>query len=518
LTGASQATWGSPLNLHSGGGTDVFVLKLNSSGAYQWHTFYGSSNNDAGYAIAADAGGNIYLTGSSYAVGVPLNAHSGSLDIFVFKLDGSGEYQWHTFYGSSSGDAGQDIALDGNGNIHVAGYSLSTWGSPIDAYVGNVDIAVLKLNADTVMSCTYTLSSSADSFTSSSAQGSVALTPSNSSCSWTAVSNDAWITLTAGAAGTGTGTVSYSIAVNASESSRTGTIAIAGQTFTVTQSGAAPVCTFTLSSTAVSLSNSSATGGVTVTPSSSICPWTAGSSDSWITVTAGSTGTGTGIVTYSVSANTAASGRTGTINVAGQTFTVIQEDTAPSMDTVQKAYIGYYQRPADPAGQIWWADYLATHGGSLAAIIEAFANSDESRALYGEINSGNIAAVIDAIYQALFNRQADAAGRDWYVTEFNKGAFTAATIMLNVLYGAQNDDLVTLNNKLITANLFTKTIDPELDSSNFLATYAGDTDAVAARSFLGLVSSAASSVPTQSRITEYIKSYIADPGDAILTP
>ena len=75
---------------------------------------------------------------------------------------------------------------------------------------------------------------------------------------------------------------------------------------------------------------------------------------------------------------------------------------------------------------------------------------------------------------------------------------------------------MTLNNKLITANLFTRTIDPELDSSNFRATYAGNADAVAARSFLGLVSAAASSVPSQSQITEYIKSYIADPGDSLL--
>jgi hypothetical protein len=103
------------------------------------------------------------------------------------------------------------------------------------------------------------------------------------------------------------------------------------------------------------------------------------------------------------------------------------------------------------------------------------------------------------------------------VAEFNKGNFTAATIMLNVLYGAQNDDLVTLNNKLVTANLFTKTIDPELDSSNFLATYAGDADAVVARNFLSLVTSAASSIPTQSEVTEFIKSYIANTGDVILT-
>jgi len=225
-----------------------------------------------------------------------------------------------------------------------------------------------------------------------------------------------------------------------------------------------------------------------------------------------------GIVSYSVAANTTSGIRTATITAAGQTFTVVQHGAMTHFDTVQKAYIGYYQRPADPGGLIWWANNMTSHGGSLAAIIEAFATSDESQALYGEINSGNIAYVIDAIYQALFNRAADTAGRDWYVAEFNKGAFTAATIMLNVLDGAQNFDLVTLNNKLITSDSFTKTIDPELDGASFQTTYSGDADTVAARYFLSLVTSATSSIPTQSQITEFIKSYISDTGDPILNP
>jgi hypothetical protein len=56
-------------------------------------------------------------------------------------------------------------------------------------------------------------------------------------CGWTATSNDAWISITGGATGSGNGTVSYSVAAN-SGAQRIGTITIAGQTFTVTQSGA----------------------------------------------------------------------------------------------------------------------------------------------------------------------------------------------------------------------------------------------------------------------------------------
>jgi hypothetical protein len=53
------------------------------------------------------------------------------------------------------------------------------------------------------------------------------------------VSNATFITVTAGASGTGSGTVSYSVAANTATTSRTGTLTIAGQTFTVTQAGAA---------------------------------------------------------------------------------------------------------------------------------------------------------------------------------------------------------------------------------------------------------------------------------------
>jgi hypothetical protein len=190
---------------------------------------------------------------------------------------------------------------------------------------------------------------------------------------------------------------------------------------------------------------------------------------------------------------------------------------APSdyFDTVQKIYIGYYQRPADPGGLIYWAGRLDNAGGSFAEIIEAYANSAESQALYGTINSGNISTVVNGIYYALFGRNAEAGGLNYYVTGFNSGRFTAATIMLNVLYGAQNEDLQSVNNKLTAANLFTGTIDPELDGTNFQVTYAGNGDAIAARNFLALYATSVK-VPTQAETTAYIIANIADPRDILI--
>jgi hypothetical protein len=69
------------------------------------------------------------------------------------------------------------------------------------------------------------------------------------------------------------------------------------------------------------------TARVTVTASAG-CNWTATSNVSWITITSGSSGSGSGTVNYSVAANTSASARTGTLTIAGQTFTVTQQGVA----------------------------------------------------------------------------------------------------------------------------------------------------------------------------------------------
>src|SRR4030042_1487257 len=87
----------------------VFVppIQAGPSPTYAWHTFYGSTSYDYGRSIALDGSGNVYVTGYSDATWngpagqSPLHAHSGpnsNDDIFVLKLDSSGDYQWHTFY------------------------------------------------------------------------------------------------------------------------------------------------------------------------------------------------------------------------------------------------------------------------------------------------------------------------------------------------------------------------------------------------------------------------------------
>jgi predicted GH43/DUF377 family glycosyl hydrolase len=116
--------------------SNMLILKLNSNGAYQWHTFYGTTPSvdldDWAWDIAADAGGNTYITGGGTAWGSPLHAHHGSTDIIVLKLNTNGAYQWHTYYGSEQAlkvDAASGITLDRNGFIYVTGVGRPFLGS-----------------------------------------------------------------------------------------------------------------------------------------------------------------------------------------------------------------------------------------------------------------------------------------------------------------------------------------------------------------------------------------------------
>ncbi|HEX4945398.1 MAG TPA: BACON domain-containing carbohydrate-binding protein, partial [Blastocatellia bacterium] len=166
--------------------------------------------------------------------------------------------------------------------------------------------------------CTFTLSPANASFGTTGGTGSVAVTASASTCSRTATSNASWVTITSGASGTGDGAVGYSVAANTG-GSRSGTMTIGGQTFTVNQSG----CSYSLTYGSTSLPAGASTFTVTVTPNGSNCPWTASDNQSWIT-TSPTSGTGVGVVTFSLTANTGTASRTGTLTVAGSTINITQ--------------------------------------------------------------------------------------------------------------------------------------------------------------------------------------------------
>jgi hypothetical protein len=206
----------------------------------------------------------------------------------------------------------------GNGNGSV-GY-LATANTGAASQSGTLTIAGQTFTiGEPGIACSYSLSSAGASLASSGGAGTITVT-APSGCSWSAGANAGFLSVTP-TSGNGTGMVSYQAASNTGIANRAGTLTIAGQTFTITESGVA--CSYSLSSSSASLSSAGGAGTVMVTAPSG-CPWTASGGVGFLSITSGAVGNGTGSVGYLAAANTGPSSETGTLTIAGQTFTVTE--------------------------------------------------------------------------------------------------------------------------------------------------------------------------------------------------
>jgi N-acetylneuraminic acid mutarotase len=161
-------------------------------------------------------------------------------------------------------------------------------------------------------------------FTHAGGSASVTVTTSPG-CSWQSTSNADWITITSGANGTGTGAVDYTVAPNTGTGARFVRMTVAGKDYQVYQT-AAP-CQYSISPSSHSFTSAGWTGVISVSAPGA-CSWTATSNAPWITVLSISTTNGSGAVTYSAAPNVNGNPRSGTVTIAGLTFTVIQTEAA----------------------------------------------------------------------------------------------------------------------------------------------------------------------------------------------
>ena len=162
-------------------------------------------------------------------------------------------------------------------------------------------------------SCDYSLSSSSATVPADGGSGAVGVSAGDG-CPVAGTSFAQWLTV----ATKGGGLVYYSVSPNPGPA-RSGKILIGGLSFTVFQSAG---CSLSLSSASADFEVAGGSGEITVL--GSCASWTAVSHATWITVTSGTSGSGAGVVNYSVSANRSPYPRSAFIRVGGQPFTVNQ--------------------------------------------------------------------------------------------------------------------------------------------------------------------------------------------------
>ena len=139
---------------------DIFVAKLDSSGAAVWAKNFGSfgptpNPNIAVASIAVDGSGNTYLTGRFQGADLysPALTRIGSSDVYAIKMDSTGSVVWAKNFGGAGAAAyGNAIAVDGSGNVYLGGkFGSANLTTPALTSIGANDPFAIKLNSSGVL-------------------------------------------------------------------------------------------------------------------------------------------------------------------------------------------------------------------------------------------------------------------------------------------------------------------------------------------------------------------------------
>ncbi len=141
IAGGTQGTVGAGGNA---GRYDMFVAKYNSAGNQLWVRQRGSDQREFAYGAGCDAAGNIYLTGYTGA-DLDGNNNIGNWDIFLMKFDANGNWQWTKQDGTSQDDEGRALTVDSAGNVYIAGYVRGNFHGI--TRVGTADVFISKYNS-----------------------------------------------------------------------------------------------------------------------------------------------------------------------------------------------------------------------------------------------------------------------------------------------------------------------------------------------------------------------------------
>lgn len=144
---------------------------------------------------------------------------------------------------------------------------------------------------------------------------------------------------------------------------------------------------------------------------------------------------------------------------------------------IQKLYVAYFNRPADPAGLAYWEGVVEAAKGSTANVSATFAASAEYKAAFAGLSNADI---VNAVYQNLFGRAAEDAGKKYWADLLDSKAITIDKVVTQIAAGAQTTDLTAYNNKVTAAAAFTAAVDTDAEKAG----YSGDAANKIAKTFL----------------------------------
>ena len=134
VTGQTKSTdfpSAKPLQASNGGGFDAFVTELSPTGTLLYSTYIGGSADDSGNAIAVDGAGDVFIAGgtgsSNFPTQGPLQSFKGVVDAYVLELNPTGSaLTYSTFLGGTGSDVATGLAIDADGSAYIVGSTTST--------------------------------------------------------------------------------------------------------------------------------------------------------------------------------------------------------------------------------------------------------------------------------------------------------------------------------------------------------------------------------------------------------
>ena len=156
--------------------------------------------------------------------------------------------------------------------------------------------------------------------------------------------------------------------------------------------------------------------------------------------------------------------------------------------SVQRLYVAYFNRPADPVGLAVYeamlpSDRVATQAELLVLAEAYFSPSTEYTTNFSGLSNTQ---KIDKLYQNIFGREADAAGLIGWATALTDGSLTIAEAALQMSYSAQLTDATVVAARIEAATTFTA----GLDTAEEITGYGGDAAAAEGRAYLSQISGA----------------------------
>ena len=147
--------FGLGVTLTSAGSTDAFVAKYAGSNQILWARQFGGTGVDSGESVAVDPMGNVYMTGYFNGTASILGHNlvsNGNTDIFLLKLDSSGNWVNNVGFGSAGFDSGHDVLVDGANNVVLAADFTNTvnFGGGNLVSAGTNDMIFAKYNSSLV--------------------------------------------------------------------------------------------------------------------------------------------------------------------------------------------------------------------------------------------------------------------------------------------------------------------------------------------------------------------------------